>query len=223
MVFMMRKALVAFVVSFGLASATLAAEQGGVVGDAAAGKGKVAVCTACHGADGNSPAPTFPKLAGQGERYLIKQLHEINRKDNRGNVIRSVPTMVGQTEHLTDQDIADIAAFYASQTPSIGQAREALAAKGEEIYRGGISSKGVPACAACHAPDGQGNAPAGFPRLSGQHAEYVATSLRAYRAAEDGDAAGRANDGDIRTMRIIAYSLSDSEIEAVSSYISGLH
>lgn len=219
---MMRKALVAFVVSFGLGSAALA-QQAGVVGDAAAGKGKVTACAACHGADGNSPAPTFPKLAGQNERYLVKQLHEINRKDNRGNVIRPVPTMIGQTEHLSDQDIADIAAYYASQTPSIGQAKEALVAKGEAIYRGGIRSKGVPACSACHAPDGLGNAAAGFPRLSGQHAEYIATSLRAYRAAEDGDPSGRANDGDIRTMRIIAYGLSDSEIEAVSSYISGLH
>lgn len=220
---MMKKALVALVVSCGLASAALAAEGTGLVGDAAAGKTKIEVCTACHGADGNSMAPTFPKLAGQSDRYLIKQLHEINRKDKQGNVIRSVPTMIGQTEHLSDQDIADIAAYYASQSASTGQAKSDLVAKGEEIYRGGIRNKGVPACAACHAPDGAGNSAAGFPRLGGQHADYIAVSLKAYRAAQDGDASGRANDGDTRTMRTIAYGMSDSEIAAVASFISGLH
>jgi cytochrome c553 len=210
-------------VSVGMAGVAAAQGAAPVVGDAAAGKSKIEVCVACHGADGNSPAPAFPKLAGQGERYLIKQLHEINRKDKQGNVIRSVPTMLGQTEHLSDQDIADIAAYFSSQTGSIGQAKKDLVAKGEEIYRGGVRSKGVPACAACHAPDGAGNAPAGFPRLSGQYADYIVVSLKAYRAAEDGDANGRANDGDTRLMRTIAYSMSDSEIEAVASFIAGLH
>ncbi len=220
----MRKSLLAVAVVLGVAGPLSAlAADAAIQGDAAAGKAKSTACAACHGADGNSPAPTFPKLAGQGERYLLKQLHEINRQDKKGNVIRSVPTMTGQTENLSDQDLADLAAYFASQTGSTAQAKKDLVAKGEEIYRGGIRDKGVPACAACHSPDGAGIAAAGFPRLAGQHADYIASTLKAYRAAQDGDASGRANDGDTRPMRTVAYHLSDSEIAAVASFISGLH
>ncbi len=221
----MRKSLLAAVVVFGVAAplSALAATAVAVKGDAAAGKAKAEACVACHGADGNSMAPTFPKLAGQGERYLFKQLKEINRADKKGDIIRPVPTMVGQTENLSDQDLADIAAYYASQNGSTGQASADLVARGEAIYRGGIRDKGVPACAGCHSPDGAGMAAAGYPRLAGQHADYIVTSLKAYRAAEDGDANGRANDGDTRPMRLVAYRLSDSEMAAVASFISGLH
>lgn len=199
-----------------------AASAAGLVGDAAAGKTKTAACGACHGGDGNSPAPTFPKLAGQGERYLVKQLNEINRKDAKGVVIRAVPAMTGLTDSLNAQDIADIAAYYSSQTGSVNQAKKDLVVKGEAIYRGGLREKGVPACTACHSPTGAGNAPAGFPKLGGQHADYVVTQLKAYRAAADGDAAGRANDGDTKPMRGVAARMSDAEIAAVASYISGL-
>jgi cytochrome c553 len=193
-----------------------AASAAGLVGDAAAGKTKAAACGACHGADGNSPAPTFPKLAGQGERYLVKQIHDIK------SGARPVPAMAGQTDSLSDQDIADIAAYYAGQEGSVNQAKKDLVARGEAIYRGGVREKGVPACAACHSPTGAGNAPAGFPKLGGQHADYVTTQLKAYRAAADGDAAGRANDGDTKPMRGVAARMSDAEIAAVASYISGL-
>jgi cytochrome c553 len=213
---MMRKILVAVAVSVGLTGPALAADKV-LVGDAAAGKAKTAACVACHGVDGNSPAPSFPKLAGQSERYLTKQLHDIK------SGVRPVPTMVGMTEQLTDQDIADIAAYFAAQEASIGQAKKDLVAKGELIYRGGLREKGVPACAACHSPSGVGNAPAGFPRLGGQYADYVVVQLKAYRAAQDGDATGRSNDGDNKPMRSIAARLSDSEIAAVASYIAGLH
>ncbi len=221
----MRKSLLAVAVVLGVAGPLSAyAADAAIKGDAAAGKEKAAACAACHGADGNSMAPTFPKLAGQGERYLFKQLKEINRADNKGNIIRAVPTMIGQTENLSDQDLADLAAYFASQPGSTAQAKPDLVAKGEQIYRGGIRSKGVPACAGCHSPDGAGIAAAGFPRLAGQHADYIATALKAYRAAQDGDEAnGRANDGDTRPMRTVAYGLSDSEIAAVASFISGLH
>jgi len=220
----MRKSLLAVAVVLGVAGSLSAhAMDAAIKGDAAAGKTKAAACAACHGADGNSAAPTFPKLAGQGERYLFKQLKEINRPDKKGNIIRAVPTMTGQTESLSDQDLADLAAYFASQTGSTGQAKKELVAKGEEIYRGGIRSKGVPACAACHNPDGSGVAAAGFPRLAGQHADYIVATLKAYRAAQDGDANGRANDGDTKPMRAVAYNLSDSEIAAVASFISGLH
>ena len=220
----MRKSLLAVAVVLGVTGPlSVFAADSAVKGDATAGKAKAAACAACHGADGNSLAPTFPRLAGQGERYLFKQLKEINRKDKKGNVIRSVPAMAGQTENLSDQDLADLAAYFASQTAGGGQAKKDLVAKGEEIYRGGIRSKGVPACAACHSPDGAGVAAAGFPRLAGQHADYLVATLKAYRAAQDGDANGRANDGDTRPMRTVAYGLSDSDSTAVANFIAGLH
>ena len=219
----MNKLLVSLLISTGLMGMAHAA------GDADAGKNKVAVCVACHGEGGNSAAPTFPKLAGQNERYLIKQMKDIQcgglsaeEQKAKKCVGRPVPTMAGQLDSMSDQDLADIAAYYAAQKTTIGQAKADLALKGEEIYRAGIRAKGVAACTACHSPTGQGNAPAGFPALSGQHADYIAAQLRAFRAAADG-LEGRANDGDIKIMRDVAYRMSDSEIDAVSSYISGLH
>lgn len=208
----MKKLFVLGAILFGAAHA-----QAAVVGDAAAGKTKSAACVACHGPDGNSAAPTFPKLAGQSERYIVKQLHDI--KSNA----RSVPTMAGILDNMNEQDFADLAAYFASQKGSVNQAKKDLIAKGEQIFRGGIRDKSVPACAACHSANGSGNSLAGFPRVGGQHADYVATQLKAYRAAADGDANGRANDGDTKPMRSIALRLSDSEIAALANYISGLH
>lgn len=207
----MRRIVLAGAILLGMSSWVFAA------GDAAAGKTKAAACGACHGADGNSAAPTFPKLAGQGERYLIKQITDIKNK------ARVVPPMTGMVDNLSDQDIADIAAYFASQSGSVNQAKKDTLTKGEQIFRGGIREKSVPACSACHLPTGAGNALAGFPRLGGQHADYIATQLKAYRAAADGDANGRANDGDTKPMRSVAARLSDSEIAALANYISGLH
>lgn len=207
----MRKSLVVILAALLATSAAVALE-----GDAAAGKEKAASCGACHGADGNSPAPTFPKLAGQGERYLAKQINDIK------SGVRSVPMMAGQTDNLSEQDIADISAYYASKQSSTGQADPALAAKGAAIYRGGIAERGIPACSGCHSPTGQGMPSAGFPALAGQHAEYTVAQLKAFRAAADGRE-GRSNDGETKMMRTIAFELSDSEIEAVASFIQGLH
>ena len=200
-------------------------------GDADAGKNKVATCVACHGQDGNSASPAFPKLAGQNEKYLVKQMKDIqcgglpaDEQKRRKCMPRSVPTMAGQLDNMSAQDLEDIAAFYASQPVTSGQAKESLVALGEEIYRAGIREKNVAACTACHSPKGKGNAPAGFPALGGQHADYIAAQLKAFRDAADyGEDKGRANDGDTKVMRDIAYRLSDQEIEAVSSYISGLY
>lgn len=195
--------------------ATYSFAAGDVVsGDADAGKNQVAVCGACHGADGNGIAP-FPKLAGQGEKYLIKQMQDIR------DGARSVPTMAGQLDGKSEQDLADIAAFYAAQARSGGQTDPELLALGESIYRGGIAERNVAACTACHSPTGKGNAPAGYPALAGQHAQYVADQLRAYRKGEQ-DPEGRTNDGETRIMRNTAFGLSDMEIEAVSSYVAGL-
>ena len=206
----MNKFFVSLLLTMGVSGIAQAASTA-LVGDAAAGQAKTAVCGACHGPDGNSMAPNFPKLAGQGDRYLLKQLHEI--KDGK----RQVLEMTGQLTNLNDQDLADIAAYYASQKSSVGAADPALVARGEELFRGGDLQKGLPACTGCHAPDGQGNAPAGFPHVGGQHASYIEKQLTAFR---EGD---RTNDGDTMVMRAIAAKLSNKDIKALASYIQGLH
>lgn len=184
-------------------------------GDAEAGKSKAAACGGCHGMDGNSALADFPNLAGQNQRYLVKQIQDI--KGDANGVRREVPTMTAMVANLSDQDIEDIAAFYAAQTPTAGAARQALVELGEQIYRAGNRETGVAACTACHAPRGQGNTPAGFPRLSGQHPKYLAKQLMDFRSGS------RSNDGDGAMMRDVARFMSDAEIEAVSSYASGLY
>lgn len=179
-------------------------------GDAEAGKAKVATCTACHGATGVSAAPIYPNLAGQGERYLIKQMKEIK------SGVRSVPEMVPFTGSLMDQDIEDIAAFYASQPAAKGAADPEMVALGEKLFRFGDAKKAIPACSACHSPTGQGNFLAGFPHISGQHPDYTVKQLKDFREGV------RVNDGDTKTMRMIAEKLSNKEVEALASYISGL-
>ena len=201
----MNKVLVSLLLTLGLTGVAQAA------GDAEAGKGKVAVCGACHGADGNSPAPNFPKLAGQGERYLLKQLHDIK------SGARPVVEMTGMLDNLSDQDMADIAAYFASQKMSVGAADPKLVERGEALFRGGKLEEGMPACTGCHSPNGAGNAAAGFPHLGGQHAQYVTKQLTDFREGN------RTNDGDTMVMRSIAAKLSNKDIEAVSSYIQGLH
>lgn len=184
------------------------------VGDAAAGKNKSVACGACHGADGNAASP-FPKLAAQGEKYLLKQMRDIR------DGVRDVPTMAGQLADKTEQDLADMAAYFASQQRSGGHTDPEMLALGAKIYRGGVADRKVAACIACHSPTGQGNAPAGFPSLAGQNAQYVADQLRAYRKGYE-DPTGRTNDGEAMIMRTTAFGLSDKEIEAVSSYVAGL-
>lgn len=201
----MNKLLVSLVLSLGVAGSAHALQ-----GDAAAGAGKVAVCSACHGADGNSIMPNWPKLAGQGERYLVKQMTDIR------DGARVVPEMTGMLTNLSDQDLADIAAHFASQPMAGGVADAELVERGEAIYRGGNLKTGLPACTGCHSPTGQGNEPAGYPRLAGQHAAYTAKQLTDFR---EGD---RTNDGDIMVMRTVAERLSNKDIQAVAEYIQGL-
>lgn len=205
----MNKLVVSLLLTLGVAGAATAAEP--IKGDAAAGQAKTAVCGACHNPDGNSLAPNFPKLAGQGEKYLEKQLHDI--KSGK----RTVLEMTGLLTNLSDQDMADIAAYFASQKGSVGAADPKLVAAGEALFRGGNLEKGMPACTGCHSPNGAGLAAAGFPHLGGQHAQYVAKQLTDFREGN------RTNDGDAMTMRSIAAKLSNKDIEAVSSYIQGLH
>ena len=201
----MNKLLISLVLTLGMAGAAHAAQ-----GDAEAGAGKVATCAACHGGDGNSVMPSFPKLAALGEKYLYKQLMDV--KEGR----RVIVQMTGILDPLNEQDLRDIAAYYDAQVPSMGVADADLAVRGQEIYRGGDLATGLPACTGCHSPTGKGNDPAGFPRLAGQHAEYITTQLTNFREGV------RNNDGDAMIMRTIAGRLSNRDIEAVSSYIQGL-
>ena len=179
-------------------------------GDSASGKQKVESCNACHGADGNSLIPSNPKLAGQGEKYLLKQLKNVQ------SGAREIAMMVGQLDHFNDQDLADIAAFYAEKTQTHGFSEEKWVDLGREIYRNGNRERGIPSCTGCHGPSGSGNAPAGFPMLAGQHAEYLAIQLRHFSVGN------RHNDGEGKVMRDIAERMNENEIKAVASYIAGL-
>ncbi|MFT6028464.1 MAG: cytochrome c553 [Oleiphilaceae bacterium] len=180
-------------------------------GNIEAGKNASAICAGCHGADGNSVVPNFPKLAGQGEKYLLKQLNDIKTGK------RAIVEMTGILDAYSDQDMENLAAYYAAQMHTVGQAKKDLVDAGEVLYRVGNPATKIAACAACHGPSGNGIDLAGFPMLSGQHADYIASQLKMFRSGK------RDNDGDTRMMRSVAALLSDKEIEAVSSYISGLN
>jgi cytochrome c553 len=184
-------------------------------GDIEAGQAKAATCVACHGVDGNSAVPTFPKLAGLGHKYLLKQMLDI--RDGR----RPVALMAGQVDNMSDDDLADIAAFYNAQTRTSGSADPDKIEVGRKIYLAGIADRQVPACSGCHSPTGNGNGPAGYPALGGQHAEYIASQLKMFRKGYE-DPTGRTNGGDAKIMRTTAFRMSDMEIEAVASYIAGL-
>lgn len=181
-------------------------------GDPAAGQQKSAVCVACHEATGNSVNPVWPKIAGQYANYSFAQLLEI-RKGDAG--LRQGPLMYPIIQNMTDQDLMDLAAFYATQTMTPGEAQSTSVALGEKIYRGGNLSSGVSACAACHSPDGMGNEAAKFPRVAGQHAEYLAIQLKNF-------AAGTRKNSPSQMMHAIAKRMTEEEINAVSQYMSGL-
>ena len=182
-------------------------------GDATAGQAKSAICAACHGMDGNSTVPNWPKLAGQHEKYLVRQVNLIKSGD------RAVPEMAAITPGLSEQDVEDISAFFAAQGNSGGVADETRVELGERIYRAGNADSGVPACMACHGPAGEGNPLAGYPALAGQHAVYTAKMLTRFRAGENWGE----KDASSQIMNGSASELSDAEIEAVASYIQGLH
>jgi cytochrome c553 len=179
-------------------------------GSIAAGKAKSAPCAACHGPDGNSPNPMWPKLAGQVPEYLVKQL-----KDFKSGA-RKDPLMSGQVAGLTEQDMKDLAAYYSTQPITLGtaQADKPTIERGERMYRGGNAKFGVSACMSCHGPSGHGIPPR-FPRVSAQHAAYTEKQMWAFKNGE------RTNDDDMMTR--IAFRMSAEDIKAVSQYMSGLH
>lgn len=193
----------------GIASLGIA-QTASAQGDAAAGEAKVALCATCHGVGGNSQIPENPKLAGQNANYILKQLADY-KSGARENITMSA--MVGA---LSEQDMQDIAAYYASQQVEISAAEPESIELGETIYRAGNKEITVAACTACHSPTGRGNGPAGFPALSGQHSIYTLTQLKAFRSGErDNDMNGM--------MRIVVERLTDKELEALANYVAGLN
>ncbi len=182
-------------------------------GDADAGQGKSAICAACHGADGNSAVPNWPKIAGQHAPYLERQLGLIK------SGARPVPEMVGIVAGLSDQDLANVAAYYSTQTIKAGLADDATRAIGERLYRSGNSATDVPACMACHGPAGEGNPLARYPALAGQHSVYTEKMLNGFRS---GTTWGE-DDESSKIMADVSFRLTDKEIKAVAAYIQGLH
>ncbi|MFT5220100.1 MAG: cytochrome c553 [Planctomycetota bacterium] len=177
--------------------------------DIEAGKMKSVVCAACHGADGNSSSGAFPSLAGQHASYLVKQLKEFK------SGVRKEATMQGMASILSDLDMENVGAYYASQKAKPVAFDGDLIEKGEAIYRGGIAEVSVASCMSCHAPSGMGNGPAGWPSLKGQHPEYIAAQLNKFKNNQRDNDAGR-------MMRNVAARMSDAEINAVSAYIAGI-
>lgn len=174
---------------------------------------KKTVCIACHNVDGNSTTPIWPKISGQPIKYFVEQMREF-QKGQEGK--RFDPSMFGMVQNLTEEDFTEMAEYYAAQTTTIGEVPEQWVSLGEKIYRGGIASSGVAACSACHSPHGLGNDPAGFPRLSGQHPDYVMAQLKKFQSGE------RTNDPN-GMMQDIAKRLTEEQIEAIAHYVSGLY
>ena len=179
-------------------------------GDAAAGKEISATCSGCHGADGKALIPEYPNLAGQHASYLASQLTAFRDGE------REAQLMSPMAAALSDQDILDLAAYYAEMTPIEGVAQEENLELGENIYRGGVTSAGIPACTGCHGPSGKGNPAAAFPSLSGQNTAYLAAQLKLFRSGDRNNDPGE-------MMRSIAHRLSDKEIDALANYATGLH
>lgn len=210
----MNRLLAAFAAT-GLLWAAQTAAQGAAKPDLARGESIAKqVCAACHAADGNSVANVNPKLAGQFAEYLDKQLRNFKAQGGK-KAARENAVMAGMVAGLSDADMRSVAAYYAAQNlrPATASDKD-RAALGQKVWRGGISAKGVAACAGCHGPDGAG-IPGQYPRLSGQFAEYVDAQLKLFRAGT------RVNDPN-GMMRGVAARMSDEEIKAVAEYAAGL-
>lgn len=203
--------MLALVLVAGLSlSGTLAAQ---VTGDPEAGKTKAVICGSCHGPDGNSTFGEWPKLAGQHEKYIARQV-KLFQSGNRESAVMA-PMIV----NVSAQDAADIGAYFALQKVKPGTADESVVALGERLYRGGNAAAGVPACLACHGPTGRGNPGAGYPAIGGQHATYTGAVLKRFAGGEIWGEGEEAN----AIMATVAGRLTEEEIIALASYIEGLH
>ena len=169
-------------------------------------------CAACHGPDGNSVNPEWPNLAGQHAKYVVQQLRAYKSGE------RNNPNMSAMVSNLSDEDMVALAAFYAALQPKIGTITGELIAAGEKIYRGGDLDKGIPACMACHGPNGAGNPAANYPALRGQQVKYTSIQLEAYRSGDRKTGADRKS-----IMQTIAAKMSDDDIENVAQYVHALH
>ncbi len=179
-------------------------------------KAKVETCVACHGLDGKGLTPDIPNIGGQYESYLLEELLEYKEAADGTGMGRPNPIMMGMVAPLSEEDLAELAKYYSEQEVAVGETDPDLVDWGEKIYRGGIVSEQVPACIACHGAQGEGNELANFPKLSGQHALYVAQSLRAFK---EGEREGGPND----MMHSVVHHMTTYDMEAVASYIQGLH
>lgn len=207
----MRLSFLAAFLAFGVHASVPAAAP--LVGDAEAGQTKSAACVACHGIDGNSVDPAFAKIAGQHADYTVRHLH-LFKSGERENAI-----MAAQAGLLTDQDMSDVAAYFSGQKVRAGIADEPLVARGQALYRGG-SKVGVPSCMGCHGPSGRGNPAAKYPAIAGQHASYSKTQLERFRA---GMVYGKDDYINKQIMSQVAKNLTDADIEALASYLEGMH
>ncbi|MDR6841592.1 c-type cytochrome [Pseudoxanthomonas sacheonensis] len=195
-------------------------------GDAKAGQTKASACAACHGADGNSSDPQYPRIAGQSERYVAHQIALIASGQRTGTAVAMVPFV----KDLTPQDMRDIGAYFATQKSGAGLADDTVIADGpykdmkfyevgQQLYRGGDASRGIPACMACHGPSGAGNPGPAYPHLGGQRQDYAARRLQEYRT-------GTTTEKDpalFNIMAQVANKLTDQEIQALGTYLQGLH
>lgn len=206
----MKQAMVMAAVVGLMAASGVNAETGAKADPAKAQQIASTVCVACHGADGNSPAPANPKLASQHPDYLNKQLANFKSGERKSAI------MVGMAAMLSPEDMKNVAAYFAGQKQTPAAAKDkVLVAQGEKIYRGGVAEMGVPACSGCHGPAGSG-IPAMFPRLAGQHGDYIIAELVKFRNGE------RANDPG-KMMQTVAMKMSDQDMKAVAEYITGLN
>ena len=206
------------------AAVAAAPEAPAAPGDAKAGQTKAGACAACHGIDGNAADPQYPRLAGQHERYIARQLH-LFKSGQRQN-----PIMQGMAAPLSAQDMRDIGAYFATQKGQAGVADDTVIttgpnadkkfyAVGEKLFRAGRPADGLPACMACHGPAGRGNPGPAYPSLGGQHSAYTVAKLQFFR---DGGSYGTGTEANL-VMAQIAKQLSDEEIQALGTYIQGLH
>lgn len=195
-------------------------------GDAKAGQTKASACAACHGADGNGSDPQYPNIAGQSERYIAHQIALIASGQRTGTAVAMVPFV----KDLTPQDMRDIGAYFATQKGGAGLADDTVIADGaykgmkffevgQQLYRGGDAARGIPACMACHGPSGAGNPGPAYPHLGGQRQDYAARRLQEYRTGTTTEK----NPALFNIMAQVANKLTDQEIQALGTYLQGLH
>jgi len=207
-----RVVALAGLLAVGSVQAETAAPHTAVVGDAKAGESKAAACGACHGSDGNSTDKQYPKIAGQQADYIARQL-ELFKSSKRNN-----PIMLGFASTLSEQDMHDLGAHFATKQATAGNGDEALKARGEQLWRSGDAKRGIPACMSCHGPSGRGNPGSGYPQIAGQWTDYVIAKLKDWQ-----NGTTWSDDDRAKIMPEIAKRLSEQDVVAVASYAEGLH